>query len=270
MAKVDTQLLDIGVMEQLSSGDTPIHRLDPRSKLLATLSFVIIVVSFGKYEISALLPFFVYPIVLAAIADIPVMYLARKILLVSPFAVLIGVFNPMLDREPLAHIGLLTISGGWISFFSILVRFTLTVAAALILLATTGIDRLCLGMERLRVPRVFTIQLLFLYRYMFVLFDEGGRMLRAKAARSFGNTNTGMHTYVNMVGNLLLRSLDRAQRVQMAMTCRGFDGHIRTLRRLHWASLDYVFLVGWLFLLIALRFNNVSRMLGHFIMERLS
>jgi energy-coupling factor transporter transmembrane protein EcfT len=98
MAQIDSQVFDIGYMDRLSRLDTPVHRLDPRAKLLTTLVFVVTVVSFGKYEISALLPFFLYPVVLAAVGEIPLGYLLKKIAVVSPFAIMLGIFNPFFDR----------------------------------------------------------------------------------------------------------------------------------------------------------------------------
>ena len=83
MAKIDKNFFDIGYTDQLSRQLTSIHRLDPRAKLVTTLVFITTVVSFGKYEISALLPFFVYPVALTALGNLPPAYLLKKILLVS-------------------------------------------------------------------------------------------------------------------------------------------------------------------------------------------
>ena len=79
---------------------------------------------------------------------------------------------------------LFSVAGGWISFLSILLRFVLTVSAAIVLVAVTGIHSLCAALEKLGVPRALVTQLLVLYRYLFVLLDEAGRMDRARALRS--------------------------------------------------------------------------------------
>ena len=210
MGNVGSSSAAIGLMDESSSGNTAIHRLDPRAKPLTTFVFVAVVVSFDRYSVSALLPFLVYPVLLVGLGNIPVGYIARRMLIVAPFAVLIGIFNPFLDTQPMLRIGGLVVSGGWVSFVSILVRFSLTVAAALALLATTGIRDVCLALEKLGTPQVFTVQLLFLYRYLFVAMDEGMRMARARALRSVGRRGTEMGTYAHMMGHLLLRSLDIA------------------------------------------------------------
>ena len=98
MATIESSLLNIGYLETLSYQQTPLHRLDPRAKLLTTVVFIIAVVSFGKYEITGLIPFMIYPVALIAVGNLPPGYLARKILLAAPFAFFIGIFNPLKPR----------------------------------------------------------------------------------------------------------------------------------------------------------------------------
>ena len=119
MSSIAAALHQIGYLDTLAGQDTALHRLDPRAKLLATMAFVLAVVSFGKYEIAAMLPFAAFPLYLAAAGSIPLSFLARKLAIVSPFILFVGIFNPLLDREVILQLGSLGISGGWISFASI-------------------------------------------------------------------------------------------------------------------------------------------------------
>lgn len=262
MAKTGSSLLDVTYLDTLSYQDTPVHRLDPRVKLLTTLLFIVCVVSFNKYELSALLPFVIYPVVLVALGNLPLGYLVKKVLLAAPFALLIGLFNPLLDRAVLIHMGPVEISGGWVSFASIMVRFVLTVSAALILVASTGFNAVCVALEKMGAPAAFTVQLLFLYRYIFVLADEALRVVRARSLRSFGGRGMELKVFSLMIGQLLLRTLDRAQRIHRAMRCRGFDGEIRTVRRLRLGYRDLLFLVGCSALFLFMRLHDVPRWLG--------
>ena len=131
MGKLEHRFYNIGYMDTLAGQDTAVHRLDPRAKLITTMIFIAVVVSFGKYEVSALIPFIFYPVFLLAAGNLPLAYILRRILLVSPFAILVGIFNPILDQNIFMMVGGLSITGGWVSFASILLRFTLTVGAAL-------------------------------------------------------------------------------------------------------------------------------------------
>jgi cobalt/nickel transport system permease protein len=266
MGTIENSILNIGYLETLSYQASPIHRLDPRVKLLTTMIFIVTVVSFPKYAIGSLLPFILYPVALVALGNVPVGYLLKKLLIAAPFAFFIGIFNPLLDRQVMAHLGPLAISGGWVSFASIMLRFFLTVSAALLLVAVTGFYQVCAALERLGLPRVCAVQLLFLYRYLFVLGDEALRMVRARALRSFQGRGLGFQTYTSMLGHLLLRTLDRAQRLHLAMLSRGFDGEIRLLQPLHLHGRDVGFLLVWVGFFLSFRLYNIPQSLGAWLM----
>jgi cobalt/nickel transport system permease protein len=254
--------IEVGRMDELGRQDTPAHRIDARAKAVTTILFIVFVMSFSRYEVSALTPFFLYPLVLMSLGRIPAEFLFRKILVAAPVAVVIGMFNPFFDREPVAWIGSLAISGGWISFTSILLRFVLTVAAALVLVACTGMNRLCAGLERMGLPRVFAVQLLFLYRYLFVVGAEGARMLRSMELRSAGSANLGLRIYGSLVGHLLIRSMARADRIYRSMVARGFEGDIRILHETSLGWADAVFMCGWTAFFVAARMWNLADLLG--------
>lgn len=257
-----TGWLDIGAMDDLGRADTPVHRLDARAKALVAAAFIVTVVSFGRYDVSALAPLLAYPLAMMAAGRIPPNAIYRKILLAMPFALAIAIFNPVLDRTPVAQIGSAGITGGWLSFASIMLRFVLTVSAALVLVATTGIHGLAAGLERLRVPRPFVLQLLFLYRYLFVIAHEGSRMTRCVAMRSTRPGALPIRVYGSLVGNLLLRSISRAERVYRAMAARGFDGTIRVQGRTSLRPADMAFVCGWCFFFAAARTWNLAAIIG--------
>jgi cobalt/nickel transport system permease protein len=243
--------------------------LDPRAKLVTTLAYIVAVASFDKYSITGLVPFVIYPVAVIALGDLPLGYLLRKILLAAPFAFCIGVFNPFFDREIFIHLGPVAISGGWLSFASIMIRFFLTVTGALLLISTTGLTGVCLALEKLGAPRAFVVQLLFLYRYLFVLGDEATRLTRARSLRSFEGRGMGIRVIGSLVGQLLLRTLDRAHRIHLAMLCRGFDGEVRLLRPLKFTGMDLAYTLGWSALFVIMRLYDIPQRLGSIIMELL-
>lgn len=267
MAKIDLAFFDIGYLDTLACRNTPIHCLDPRAKLITTLLFVATVASFGKYEVSGLLPFFLFPVILVALGNLPPLYLIKKLVLGAPFVFFVGVFNPLLDREIFFELGTVGISGGWVSFASILLRFTLTIGAALALIATTSFPGVCMALEKLGTPKVFAVQLLFLHRYLFVLTEEALRMTRARALRSFRGRGTGIRSLGHLVGQLLLRTLERARRINLAMLSRGFDGEIRLLRPLHIGRAEVFFTLGWSAAFVVMRLYNLPQLLGSLVME---
>ena len=261
----DEKYYNIGFLDQLSYKNTFVHRLDPRIKLIVTLLFLFTVISFSKYEIVALLPFFLYPVLLMTIGEIPLMFILKKVALVSPFAIFIGIFNPLLDSGQVFIFKGLTISAGWLSFFSILIKFTLTVSTALLLVATTSFPGVCHALRQLGVPSLFVSQLLFLYRYIFVLMEETMRIVRARNMRSFEQHGKGIKVFVRIVGILFIRTVERAERVYYAMLSRGFQGDMPTLKRFHIKAGDLAFAVSVAVFLYIFRFYPATEILGRFV-----
>lgn len=268
MNKISDNFLDINYMDTLASKDSLLHRLDPRAKLITTFIFIVAVVSFDKYTLSGLMPFFAFPIALVALSGLPVGYLFKKVLLVLPFAGLVAIFNPLMDREVIFRIGSLGISGGWVSFFSIILRFILTVSVVLILICLTGFNAVCFALSKLGIPKPFVVQLLFFFRYLFVLTDEAARMVRAWSLRALGAKVIDFKAFVSLIGHLLLRTIDRAERIYLAMRSRGFDGRIRMIRAMNIGPREFIFGIGWSILFVLLRFYNVPVKLGALIMGR--
>jgi cobalt/nickel transport system permease protein len=267
MADLAARVFDVGFTDALARQDTALHRLDPRAKLLTTMVFVGVVVSFDKYAVSALLPFLVFPVFVSAVGGIPFRYLATKMIVVSPFAVLLGIFNPVLDPSPMMELGGISISSGWLSFTSILIRFFLTVSALLALAAVSGFQPLLAAADRLGAPRVLVVQLMLFFRYLFVLGNEALRVLRARSLRSRDARDRGLRSFGSLVGQLLLRTLNRAERIHLAMRTRGFDGEIRLLTPLAFKARDALFVVVWSGLFVGGRLVNVSEVLGNALLE---
>jgi cobalt/nickel transport system permease protein len=263
----DEKYFDIGRLDRLSYQETCIHRLDPRAKVIATMLFLLTVISFPKYEIIALAPFFLFPVLIMTIGEIPVRFIIRKIIAVSPFAVFIGIFNPLLDAKTFAVIPGFFVSAGWISFVSILLKFALTISAALLLIATTSFPGVCHALRRLGFPALFVSQLLFLYRYLFVLMEEAMRIIRARDMRSFGTRGAGMKVVVRLIGILFLRTVDRAERIYYAMLSRGFQGDIPSLKQSRLAATDLAFMAMTIAFLGAFRFFRVTEGIGRIAQE---
>ena len=265
MSSVATGLSALDRLDRLARLDTPIHRVDPRAKVITTAVYIVCVVSYGKYDLLGLVPFAVFPVVLATEGDLPLGFLGRLLLVVSPFALVMGAFNPLFDREVVAQVGAWGVTGGWISYASIVLRFLLTAGAALVLTATTSFTGICLALQKLKVPDVLVTQLLLLFRYIFVLGDEASRMGQARRLRSFGRRGMGWRIYGQMLGQLLLRAFARAQRIYLAMKSRGFDGQVRVARRLDFRMADLVFTLAWSAAFVVFRLVDVPLAIGHLV-----
>ncbi|WP_378955909.1 cobalt ECF transporter T component CbiQ [Pelosinus sp. sgz500959] len=262
MSKIESYWLDLKQLDEMASKATMIHLINPCVKLLTTVIFLIVVASFSKYEISGLFPMMIYPMIVIILGELPINPILNRVLLALPFVLFIGIFNPIFDRIPLVYVGPFFISGGWVSFISILLRFILAVTAALVLVATTGIDAIGMALLRLKVPKVLVVQLLFMYRYLYVLLEEFIRTLRAYSLRSFHGEGIQYGIWGSLLGQLLLRTIDRAQRIYQAMLCRGFDGEVRLRGQKKLVGMDVIYLLGWSAVFIILRLVNISQWLG--------
>ena len=87
-------------------------------------------------------------------------------------------------------------------------------------------------------------------------------MVRARSLRVFEGRGMGFSVFASMIGQLLLRALDRAQRIHRAMCCRGFDGEIRMTRPLSFCRRDGVFVLGWSALFVLMRLFDIPQWMG--------
>jgi len=126
--------------------------------------------------------------------------------------------------------------------WNILAKAWLSILSLILLTSTTRFSNLLRSLEKLRLPRVMTMILSFMYRYIFVLIDEAMRMKQARDSRNFGGGRLRqLRTIGNMIGTLFIRSYERGERVYAAMVARGFDGQTRTLEHLSFRQVDAYF-----------------------------
>lgn len=261
MSNIIDSLNSIKHLDDLSRIKSSIHRIHPVAKVVTTFIYLIAVVSFGKYEISNLISFVFFPVLIFTLGEIPVLPILKKLLLVCPLIIGIGILNPFFDSHMVSIFGF-DISRGWIAFLSILIKSGLTVTASILLLATTGIDKIATALRILKVPRVFVLQLLLTYRYISVLLEEVSRMTMAYSLRAPGQKGISAKVWGSFVGQLLLRTFDRAQRIYQSMNLRGFDGEYHTGGQSRMKVGDFAFISIWCLFFVIARIYNIPDLIG--------
>ncbi|MDR2610248.1 MAG: cobalt ECF transporter T component CbiQ [Clostridiales Family XIII bacterium] len=253
----------LGKMEQLAVGDSPLHRLPPMVKLITTLVYIVAVISFPINNVSGLTPYIFYPACLMPVSGTPAKPFFARMLVALPFALLGGVSNLFILRDTAFMLGGLAVTDGLISFVSIMLKMLLTVSAVLLLAATTPFTHICRALSQLRLPGVICLQLLLTYRYIAVLIGEMITAVTAYRLRSPLRRGIHIRHIGSFLGVLLLRSMERADRVYQAMLCRGFDGTWDWVRgrRAGAASLAYAAII--IALCVLLRFFDLSEALGN-------
>ena len=249
-------------LDDLARLDSVLHRLHPAVKIITTLFFLLAVASYPKYEVASLLPLVLFPLAVITLGRLPGSYFAERLAFLAPFVFLVAIANPFFDRSPLIVWNGVTISGGWISFLSVVLRFLLAVTAVLALVATTGIHDLCAMLMRFGVPRILALQLLLLYRYLSLLLEEAYRIEQAYLLRS-GSAGRGIspRAWGSLAGGLLLRTYGRAQKIYAAMRCRGFAGELRLLQPARLTGASWAYLAGWTTFIVYVRWFNLPAQL---------
>jgi len=233
-------------IDKFAYQDSPIHRLDSRLKFVVVLVFSAVVISLPRTSPFILACYAVGPFTMLVLGKVPLKFVFKHILLISPFVLVLSLSCPLYDNRPLTvSFGPFTCEStlGWMRCFTILAKFVVTMSALIGLISTTRFSDLLTGLQKLGLPRLLVMQLGFLYRYIFVLIDKAHHILRARAGRSIRNLalKTELKVAAAMVGSLLVRSIDTAEHINIAMQARGFSGKWRTLTETHIRRADYIF-----------------------------
>ena len=207
--------------------DSPVHRLAPEVKILATLLFTIIVVITPRTEFLAFAGYGVLLVVVAALARVRPLWLAKRASIELPF-VLLAIALPFAGQgERITWLGLSLSVDGLYGAWNIFIKGTLGVLASLLLAASTTMRDLILGLDRLRCPQVFTQIATFMLRYIDILADDARRMRIARLSRGYDpRFFWQVKAFAVSIGALFLRAFERGERVYLAMLSRGYTGRL--------------------------------------------
>ena len=221
------------IEEQFSAGESFVHGLDPRIKIVVAIPFsVVVAVSSSFLALFTALAVSLSLIVLTRLSAKTVFY---RLLLVNGLILFLWLLIPFSFKgEALFTIGPLVGTREGVLYASrITVKCNAILLAMIALLATIPIFTLGHAMSQLHFPDKIIHLFLFTYRYIHVIFQEYHRLTNAMKIRGF-IARTNIHTYRSyayLLGMLLVKSYDRAERVYEAMLCRGFSGRYYTLSR---------------------------------------
>ncbi|RLC61478.1 MAG: cobalt ECF transporter T component CbiQ [Chloroflexota bacterium] len=246
-------------IDKYSNLDSFIHRLDPRTRILTTLAFVLAVMVTPPTAWLAFVLYFALIASLILLAQLPPRYVLQRSAVILPFVLMIAIFIPFLGQGEVSgsyNVWMWRVSvthDGLTVLWNVLAKSWLSALGLILLSSTTRFPDLLKGLERLGVPRVMVMILSFMYRYIFVLTDEVMRMRRARDSRSFGGRRLWqIRTVGNMIGTLFIRSYERGERVYGAMVARGFDGQVRTLSHLRLGRADLGFGTAFVTILLVI------------------
>jgi cobalt/nickel transport system permease protein len=234
---------------------SPIHRLDPRAKIIGLAGITVVGVSTPLHAWPAYAACLVALAAIAAVARIAPGIVWSRVRVILPLVVFVAAFVPFVRGGPAVHVGPLSLSeAGLATFALVTVKAAIGAFSAVLLGATTSFPDILHGLERLRMPRLLTVIAAFMYRYVFVVVDEARRMRAALAARAYRPRHLGHVAAIGrLVTALFLRSYERGERVYLAMLARGYGGTMPRFAVLAFRRADTIFLAALLLTLIPLR-----------------
>ncbi|MDY6844080.1 MAG: cobalt ECF transporter T component CbiQ [Thermodesulfobacteriota bacterium] len=212
--------------EEFSAGDSFIHHLDPRIKLVIAILFSTVVAVANKLVL--LFAAICFPIVLISVARLSIKKVQKSLLLVNGFILFLWLLMPFTYAgETLFSLGSLHASKEGVMYCVLItLKSNTIILTCMILLATSKISALVHALRHLYIPDKLVQLFFFCYRYIHVIHIEYSRLRNAMKIRCF-KPQTNIHTYKTyayLIGLLLIKSYDRSERVYKAMLCRGFKG----------------------------------------------
>lgn len=240
--------------ERFAYGSSPLHTLDPRAKICAATAFSCVVAVCQQF-----------PVLLAALGlgavvllsgGLPLRAVGKRLLAVNIFILLLWIVVPFsMPGTPVFSVLGFTATQEAINLTTrITIKSNAIILVLTALIATTPVPALGHALRKLHVPQKLGWLLIFTYRQIFIIAKEFQRLSAAMKVRGF-TPRTNMHTYrayASLLGMVLVRSLDRSERVYQAMVCRGFNGAFHSLNGLAMTTRDVVFLALMLALTCAL------------------
>lgn len=235
-----------------------IEQIDPRLRIVSCFILAFIFALSNNFtSASLLLPFAVTCIVLSSLTW---KQTAKRLIEINIFMLFLFIFFPFSVKGSV----LFQFAGFYYSYDGLLKSALIAFKANCIMITVAGLagtmEPTTLGhsLQLLRIPKKFILIFLFMVRYLDVMADEFQRMKTAMKLRSF-QAKVSLHTfrtYGNLIGMVLVRSMERSERIMTAMKCRCFNGIFYPYYKFQLRRIDLYFVLSLLFFLSALAYKD--------------
>lgn len=267
MSRLSQAIYDIHQIDAMALQDKWINNLHPLAKLLVTFVYIVVVVSFHPYDLSGVAAMSIYLVATMLLGEISARRSLKQLKGVLLMVCVIGIANPFLDKTQLGNVGTVVITGGMVSMLSLMLKAIFTVMASYLLIVTTSIEKICYALRCLYVPKGFVTLVLLIYRYSIVISKETQRITQAYSLRAPKQKGVHIKAWGSVVGQLLLRSIERAQLVYESMLLRGYNGEFNQSFRIKSKVSSVIYFIVWVIVIMLLRsipiFNIAGNLLLH-------
>ena len=206
--------------------------LNIRSKLIITLVniFFIVSVAVGNYLILAF--YFLATLIVVFLFKPDFKQLVKRVSLVFLYPFFISIFIPFANegaavaKIDLKVFTLAVTDNGLAIFATVLIKSFLSIMLLASLIISTDEIELLYGLRKIHLPKVIVSIIFLMYRYIFLIVEESRTGQMAIKSRVFQKSyHTVNKRLTHVMGNLFIKSLDRAENVYRSMESRGFDGN---------------------------------------------
>lgn len=243
---------------QYFPGDSVIHRMDPRAKLL--LDILYLVMLFTSQKFSGILVGLLFIFICYLVANIRLIMIFKSIKPIMPLMIFTAILNMLFlkGEEPLFSWWIITIypEGIRTAGFMLLRILTLIVGMSLLtyttspIMLTDAIERLLSPLKKLRFPvHELSMMMTIALRFIPTLVEETDKIMSAQKARGAdmdsGNIFKRAKALVPVLIPLFVSAFKRANELATAMECRcyrGGEGRTR-MKQLKFAARDLVALI---------------------------
>ena len=263
MSKIGSAIQDIHHIDTLAAKDQWVNHLHPLVKLIVTVCYIVAAASFSKYDVIGLAGMVVYPIAGFMLSELSFWDSIKLLRLVLPLVCLLGILNPFFDKNILL-IGGARVSAGILSMVVLMLKGVFSVLASYLLIATTGMEKLCYAFCLLHIPKAIITQFMLTYRYVTVLLEEADHITQAYALRAPKQKGIHFKVWGSLTGQLLLRSMDRANTVYESMLLRGYAGNYQYMREtLSIRGQDVAYGLFWMCVIVLFRVCPIMLIIGN-------
>ena len=274
MNSIEKNLNELNKLETLQQRSHWMNELHPLGKLFLSVLYIFIVVSFDKYDLVSLIMMSIYPIFGFIVGELSLKDGLYRMRLILPLVLFVGILNPFFDKNVLFYITsngvipsdlslsgyslatftVIPVTGGVLSMITLMLKGFYAVLSAYILIATTSIDDICYALRIIHVPKTIVIVIMLIYRYFGVMAMEADRIVTAYRLRAPSQKGIHYKAWGTLVGQWLLRSMDKAGIVYESMLLRGFKGDFRIKKKKLKLS-DFVYPALWIVIFLFIRWK---------------
>lgn len=246
-----------------TSGEESLYRkIHPLAKFLTTILFLVLVTSCARDHLDVVLAMGVWLYAYALIGGLSAGQCFRKMWGLFALLFFVGIANPILDRVPALTVGHVVISRGMIAFVSLFLKGALALLSAYFLAVTTGMNGILSALLKLKVPVLLINVIYLIYRYLGLMIQEASDVWTAYRLRAPGQKGIHFSVWGSLVGSMMIRSMDKAEKVYQSMELRGYKPEETFAGEEKWNKESTVYLLICVPSLCLFRFLPVFSLIG--------